>query len=162
MKFEENNISLVLSMLVEAQEKIHDGPPKGIITTLADTILNTLIEKRQTLSAIKILWKHIETGEILIASPHQPTQEAIDSLNLFDTWKTTKTDFIYPIFTSIGRNKSDRIMQRTFTIKQLNSCKREVILKQKHGWNVEAASQINKIAHDLNIEEKLAVLHHVQ
>lgn len=162
MKLNEENIALVLSMLVEAKETIKDAPPKGVITHLGDTILNTLIEKRKTLAMIKTVWEHIENGEILIASPHKKTQDAINALNLFDTWKTAKTDFIYPIFTSIGKNKTDRIMHRTFTIKQVDACSREISLKQKHGWNIERESQVNKIAFDLNIVEKIPILLHVQ
>gem|GEM_PF-6904590 len=37
----------------------------------------------------KILWKNLENGEILIASPHADTQKALDDLDLFDTWQTS-------------------------------------------------------------------------
>jgi hypothetical protein len=110
----------------------------------------------------KILWKNLENGEILVASPHEDTQQAIDEMNLFDTWKTAKRDFIYPLFTSISKNKSDRIMTRKLSIVQTNDCKREVTLTQKHGWNVAVESQIKKMAHDLSITEKLPLLLPIQ
>lgn len=81
---------------------------------------------------MKILWKNIENREILIASPDPKIQNAINSLDIFDNWKNKEKNFIYPIFTSIGRNKTDRLMQRTFTIREIDACKREVTLTQKH------------------------------
>lgn len=161
MKLDEKNITLVLSMLVEAKEQIN-GIPKGIITVLWDTILDTLIEKNKTAEVTKILWKNLKNGEILVASPHEDTQQAIDEMNLFDTWKTTKRDFVYPLFTSISKNKSDRIITRKINIVQVNDCKREVTLTQKHGWNVAVESQIKKIAHDLSITQKLPLLLPIQ
>lgn len=161
MKLDEKNIALVLSMLVEAKEKIQ-GIPKGVITLLGDTILNTLIEKNKTVEVAKILWQNLENGEILIASPHADTQKALDDMNLFDTWKTSTEDFVYPIFTSISKNKSDRIMTRNIIIQQINDCKREVTLSQKHGWNIAVESQIKKMAHDLDILEKLPLLLPIQ
>jgi hypothetical protein len=149
-------------MIVEAKRHVNNSQSKGIITVLGDTILNTLIEKKEILSVLKILWNHIRNGEILIASPREDIQKTIDNLHLFDTWKIAKTDFIYPIFTSIGRNKSDRIMRRSLTVKHVNECRREVILTQKHGWNKEVEAQINKMAYDLNIPDKLPILLPVQ
>ncbi len=161
MKLNEENIALVLSMLVEAKEKIN-GIPKGVITLLGDTILDTLIARNKTVGVAKILWKNLENGEILIASPHKDIQKALDDMNLFDTWKTSSEDFIYPIFTSISKNKSDRLMSRDILIRQVNDCKREVTLSQKHGWNIEAESRVKKIAYDLNITERLPLLLPIQ
>jgi Protein of unknown function (DUF4012) len=135
MKLNQDNISLVLSMLVEAKEKI-TPIPKGVITVLGDTLLDKLIEKNKTLEVAKILWENLEQGEILMASPHPEIQRALDDMQLFDVWKNSEKDFIYPIFTSISKNKSDRIMTRNITIDSRNACSRDVTMTQKHGWNV--------------------------
>lgn len=161
MRLNKENVALVLSMLVEAKEKIHTLP-KGVITLLGNTVLDTLIEKNKTVEVAAILWKNLEKGEILIASPHESIQKAIDDVQLFDTWQDTETDFLYPLFTSIGKNKSDRIMTREITINQRDSCKREVTLRQKHGWDIPAESQIKKMAYDLGIDDKLPLLLPIQ
>ena len=109
-----------------------------------------------------LLWRQIEDGEILLASPDEETQNALDELQLFDTWTTYSEDFIYPIFTSISNNKTDRIMKRVFTIREVNDCTREVTLIQKHGWNVEIEASIKKMAHDLDISDRLPILLPVQ
>jgi len=98
----------------------------------------------------------------LLASPHDDIQYALDDLQLFDTWKTRETDFIYPLFTSISKNKSDRIMTRDIIIQEIDTCTRKIILKQKHGWNVSVESQIKKMAHDLNIVDRLPLLLPIQ
>ncbi|MEI6710962.1 MAG: hypothetical protein WCK88_01610 [bacterium] len=97
-----------------------------------------------------------------MASPREDIQQAINSMNLFDTWKNATGDFIYPIFTSISKNKSDRIMTRNIDIHEVSNCVREVTLIQKHGWDVAVESQIKKMAHDLDITEKLPLLLPIQ
>lgn len=161
MKLNAQNVALVLSMLVEAKEKIHTLP-KGVITLLGDTILDTLIEKNKTVEVTSVLWKNLEKGEILMASPHESIQKAIDDLQLFDTWQDKETDFLYPIFTSISKNKSDRIMTREITINQRDACKRDITLNQRHGWNVATESQIKKMAYDLDINDRLPLLLPIQ
>ncbi len=161
MKLSQENIGLVLSMLVEAKEKIH-GIPKSVISVLGDTLLDVLIERHKTLALSKVLWKNLEQGEILLASPHTEIQAALDDLGLFDTWKNAETDFIYPLFTSISKNKSDRIMQRTLTIDTKDTCTRTVTLEQKHGWDIPAESRVKKIAYDLDIADRLPLLLPIQ
>ena len=53
-------------------------------------------------------------------------------------------------------------MKRAFVVQEINNCTREVTLTQKHGWNVETETSVKKMAHDLNITEKLPILLPVQ
>jgi len=53
-------------------------------------------------------------------------------------------------------------MKRTFVVKEINNCTREVTLIQKHGWDVETEASVKKMAHDLGITEKLPVLLPIQ
>jgi len=46
------------------------------------------VKQKKTKEMASLLWKQIENGEILLASPDKETQNALDELNLFDTWKT--------------------------------------------------------------------------
>lgn len=161
LKLDKDTISLVLSMVIEAKEKIH-WIPKGIIQVLWNTLLDIVVKKKITMDLLSVLWKNMENGEISVASPNENTQKAIDDLHLFDLWKESKTDFIYPIFTSVGRNKSDRIMQRQIIIERKNDCTREVVLEQKHTWNIWMEAQIKKMAHDLDIDDRIPLLLPVQ
>ena len=161
LKLDQKNVSLILSMLVESKEKI-STTPKGIIHMIWWTMIDAILRQKKTKEIISLLWKQIEEGEILFASPNKETQNALDELNLFDTWTTYSEDFIYPLFTSISNNKTDRIIKRVFTIREVNDCTREVTLIQKHGWNVEIEASIKKMAHDLDISDRLPVLLPVQ
>jgi len=87
IQLDQKNIPLMLSMLVEAKEKI-SATPKGIIHTLGGALIDTIIRQKKTTEVAKILWENIENGEILLASANPETQHALDELNLFDTWKT--------------------------------------------------------------------------
>jgi len=53
-------------------------------------------------------------------------------------------------------------MKRALVVKELNDCKREVTLTQKHGWSIETEAQIKNMAHDLGIADRLPVLLPIQ
>ena len=53
-------------------------------------------------------------------------------------------------------------MKRTFVVREINECVREVTLTQKHGWNIETESSLKKMAHDLDLSDRLSTLLPVQ
>lgn len=89
-------------------------------------------------------------------------QAALDDVGIFDRWKTATDDFIYPLFTSISRNKSDRLMERTFTINHTSSCDRIVTLTQKHWYDLTEKTRVTRLAHELGLDEKVSLLLPIQ
>lgn len=96
-----------------------------------------------------IFLSHILSGEIAIGSKHTDIQAAIDDLGIFDTWQTQTRDWVYPIFTSISKNKSDRFMERTFDIEHTNRCDRVLRLTQKHWFDLVEEARVKKYAAEL-------------
>jgi len=84
------------------------------------------------------------------SSDEKKMQIAKDFSFLYDT--TPKTlDFVYPVFTSISGNKSDRYMQRTFTkdYEILGNCDIQTTfqLDQKHVFPLETQTRIASLAY---------------
>ena len=69
---------------------------------------------------------------------------------------------MYPIFTSISRNKSDRLMERTFEIEQVKTCERILTLSQKHWYDLTERSRIEDLAIKLGMQDKIPLLLPVQ
>ncbi len=101
-------------------------------------------------------------GEFIAGSSRPDVQAALDSLGIFDRWYGEREDWIYPLFTSISRNKSDRLMERTFEINRTDVCDRTLTLRQKHWFDLIEAARVKNLAHELGLEDKLQVLLPIQ
>lgn len=155
------NVALVLSMLVEGKKTI-EGTPKGTVKLLADALLEKLIQKNREQEAALLFVSHIYRGEFIAGSPRADVQSAIDSLGIFDRWQNRPGDWVYPLFTSISRNKSDRLMERTFEINHTSRCERSLTLRQKHWFDLVEAARIRSLAHELGLDEKIKMLLPIQ
>ncbi len=112
--------------------------------------------------ALSILIAHVFHGEVVAGSPRPEIQKALDEVGIFDRWKQAKDDFIYPLFTSISKNKSDRLMERTFTIDHTSTCDRTVTLTQKHWFDLTERTRVTRLAHELGLDEKIHTLLPIQ
>jgi hypothetical protein len=101
-------------------------------------------------------------GEVVAGSPRSDIQRALDDVGIFDRWRGKKGDWVYPLFTSISRNKSDRLMERTFEIDQVNTCERTLTLSQKHWYDLTERNRIEDLARKLGMEDKIPLLLPVQ
>ncbi len=106
--------------------------------------------------------KNILGGEIVVGSPREDVQAALNDVGIFDTWQFASGDWLYPLFTSISKNKSDRFMERTFEIYQTSRCDRRVVLTQKHWFDMIEEAKVQKYAQQLGIVENLGTLFFVQ
>ena len=105
---------------------------------------------------------HVYHGEFVAGSRRADFQQALDGLGIFDRWQWEKGDWVYPIFTSISRNKSDRLMERTFEINHTDRCERMLTLRQKHWFDLIEASRIRSLAQELGLSDKIKTLLPVQ
>ena len=129
---------------------------------LADTLLQELQKQGKAQQAAALFLSHIYHGEFIAGSPRTDVQNALDSLGIFDRWQKKKGDWVYPLFTSISRNKSDRLMERTFEINHTSQCERTLTLRQKHWFDLVEAARIRELAHKLGLEDKLKMLLPIQ
>lgn len=161
MPIDHKNVTLILSMLVEGKKTL-EGTPKGTVKVLADSLLHELQAQNKEKQAALIFASHIYHGEFVAGSRRFDVQKALDSLGLFDRWQDKEGDWVYPLFTSISRNKSDRLMERTFEINHVNQCERTLTLRQKHWFDLVEASRIRSLAHELGLDDKIQTLLPVQ
>lgn len=155
------NAMLVLSMLVEGKKTLTDTP-KWTVKTLGDSIFHTLQSEHKMNQALYIFASHIFRGEIIAGSPRADVQKALDDVGIFERWRGKKWDWVYPLFTSISRNKSDRLMERTFEINQVNTCERLLTLSQKHWYDLAEQNRIQDLARSLWMADKIGLLLPVQ
>ncbi len=124
--------------------------------------MQSLQKQGKMTEALAILAEHIFHGEVVAGSPRPEVQKALDEVGIFDRWKQANDDFIYPLFTSISKNKSDRLMERTFTIDHTSPCDRTVTLTQKHWFDLTERTRVTRLAHDLGLDDKIPTLLPVQ
>lgn len=105
-----------MSLLVEAQI--------GRKTSAKDILFEFMTEFEKKLLALKdyrgyfdIIQREVKSGEILFASQDESVSGlAEEILGNTEGWKKDTGNFIYPIFTSLSANKSDRYMKRDFRV----------------------------------------------
>lgn len=120
---DQTNFSRIVSTLVEARvfpyKKLDTGnayqSPKEFLFRFMEVFAKQLTEKRDIFGYVKIFVDHFQRHEILIASKNTDTQAFLEQLGTRESWQSDQGNFIYPIFTSLSANKSDRYMKRTLT-----------------------------------------------
>ena len=161
MNIDHRNVTLILSMLVEGKKTL-EWTPKSTVKILADTLLRELQKQGKEQQAALIFASHVYHGEFIAGSSRPDVQAALDSLGIFDRWYGRRGDWVYPLFTSISRNKSDRLMERTFEINHTDTCERTLTLRQKHWFDLIEASRIRTLAQELWLSDKLQTLLPIQ
>ena len=125
LTIDDTNFSRVVSTLVEARvfpyKKLDTGhtyqSPKEFLFRFMEAFGRELAEKRDIFGYLNIFLDHFQRHEILIASKDSETQTFLEKLGTREAWQEDQGNFLYPIFTSLSANKSDRYMERTLTVK---------------------------------------------
>lgn len=152
----DRNFSLIMSTLVENKfQKVIS--PKDILFKFSEKLEKKLIEKKDYLNYFQIFLNNLEDWEINIASRDKDIQEYIDKLWFLEKWRTDNWNWIYPVFTSISWNKSDRYVKRDFRVISTKSswCEvnNEFLLKSTHTYNTETRDEIRKVFDELKITD---------
>lgn len=140
-----DNATTILSLLVEAKID-RDGSHKNIIAEVGNAI-----SEKDFSQALPVILEDILGGQVMLGSPQADIQKAIDELGIIDEWKSDTGDFVYPLFTSVSRNKSDRYMDRNISVEHTDVCTRVLDVQQTHTWNVEKEIQVKQLAWQLGI-----------
>lgn len=163
LDLDHHNAMLVISMLVEGKKSIKEKDiPKGSVKMLGGVLFHELQKQGKMSEALWVVALDAWKGEIVMGSPRPEVQKALDDMSIFDRWRGKKWDWIYPIFTSVSRNKSDRLMERTFEIEHVNPCERIMTLSQKHWFDMTERKKIQDLAKQLDLVHKIPALLPVQ
>lgn len=111
MPFTAENFSPLMSTLVEAKFA-KEKTPKDILFTFADALEKKVINEGKIWPVLAILEDALSSGEITIRSRDDITDAFLRSLNTFDRFVWDKDNWVYPLFTNVGGNKSDRFVYR--------------------------------------------------
>ena len=118
-KIDDKNFSLILSTLVEAKVfKIWTlWSPKQVLFDFAWELYAKLIKEKKYYDYANILLKHIQNRDIVFYS-FNPIENSL-LWKLWLNWEINlneKLDFNYPVYTSIGWNKTDRYKEYRYDI----------------------------------------------
>ena len=154
------DFSFLMSVLVEAKfGKIEH--PKEILFSFIDNFIQKLLEKQDFAWYAEILERNFMSWEILIASRNEQVQSFIESFHFYEQWKGNGWNWIYPVFTSISGNKSDRYVNRTFSLSTTPSvaCTVEntIRINSTHTFDIREEKRVRGILKDLDITDKKQV-----
>lgn len=107
------NFSLIMSVLVEAKIWKKESP-KDILFEFSKKFEEKVKKTNDYVWYAKIILDNVKKWEILVASRDPEIQKFINELNLFEKWKKEDWNWVYPVFTSLSGNKSDRNISRYF------------------------------------------------
>jgi Protein of unknown function (DUF4012) len=131
--FDSENFSLLMSVLVEAQYK-KELHPKGILFDFIEAFWKQAIQSGKYDELFWVLERAWWSGEILVASRDPEIDSFISNYRKKLPWEESATNWIYPVTTSVSGNKSDRYIEREYTLssKQVNGCLYENVFQITH------------------------------
>lgn len=111
--FDATNFSLLMSTLVE-NKYAREHSPKDILFHFAEALLQKVHEKRAYMAVFQTFEKYWENGEIEIASRDTRMEAFLSQYKRKLPWETEIKNWVYPVFTSVSGNKSDRYITRKY------------------------------------------------
>lgn len=146
------NFSEIMSLLVEAKVSKEGtlGTPKQILFDFTEVFTKKLIDEGDYFDYFKIILHELESRDVVMWSFNEKENALLSQLWVNGKINYSESlDFVYPVFTSLSGNKSDRYMRRAYhsEVKSIeNSCDFDIrfTLKSTHDmWkkkrdNIEA------------------------
>lgn len=136
-----------MSLLVEnkfAKEKT----PKDILFEFIEAFGQKIANSGKIPEVVQVIESHWNRGEILMASRTDSTHNFLTSIQELLPWNSGSKNWIYPIFTSVSGNKSDRYIERSLEtkIKNLGQCRYEtsISLTLDHKYSKDDAIKLEE------------------
>lgn len=134
--FTDKNFSVLMSMLVE-NKFAKDKTPKDILFRFVEGFGKKILESKKYEDVANVIENNWKRGEIVLASRNDSTQKFLESLQKPLPWNTNEKNWIYPVFTSLSGNKSDRYISRSLEVRtlKLTQCQYETTATLTHEHN---------------------------
>lgn len=105
----------------------------------------------------KIIENNWKNGEILVASRNENVQKFLQKIQKPLPWNSDVKNWMYPVFTSVSGNKSDRYIDRTLEvkIKHIDQCVYETtaILTQNHNYSPLDAENLKNLMDTFGLKD---------
>lgn len=153
-----------MSVLVE-HEFARDKTPKDILFVFMNAFGKVILSSDRLADIADTIKGYLHRGEILFASRNDTIHEFLSQIMPPLPWKCETTsssmcprNWIYPVFTSVSGNKSDRYISRTFDVqsKRLDQCMYEntVTLTLEHQYQEKDKSDLEILMTTFGITDK--------
>ena len=158
VSFDSNNFSLLMSTLVESQYA-RVNTPKDILFQFGSALLSRIQSQNLALDVLDILEQYRKDGEILFASRDTEVDAFLAPYRKSLPWESsTSPNWIYPVWTSVSGNKSDRYIDRNYqsVVKKIEDCKYEntITLATKHTFTESDTLELQSYFKQFNITDK--------
>lgn len=158
VSFDSHNFSLLMSTLVE-NKYAQVNTPKDILFQFGSALLSRIESQNLALDVLDILEKYRRDGEILFASRDAEVDAFLAPYRKSLPWESSASpNWIYPVWTSISGNKSDRYISRTYQaiVKKIDGCKYEntITLGAKHTFSQSDTAELQSYFKTFNITDK--------
>jgi hypothetical protein len=103
-----------------------DKTPKDILFQFGSALLTQIVAKHAYLDVLDVIERYQKNGEFLIASRDPNMDEFLSQYRKELPWEYSPSpNWIYPVWTSVSGNKSDRYISRTYdaTVKKIKDCR---------------------------------------
>ena len=115
MAFDASNFSLLMSTLVEGKYG-RLNTPKDVLFQFISAFGSQIRDKGDLIQIIDIIDTARKDGEILFASRDSAVEAFFSQYKKKLPWESPSSpNWIYPVWTSVSGNKSDRYMSRTYS-----------------------------------------------
>lgn len=155
------NFSEIMSLLVEAKVSKEGtlGTPKQILFDFIEIFLTKISQEKRYFDYLKVLIHEAKSRDMMMWSFRE--QENIFLQNIWltgDVEYENSLDFIYPVYTSLSGNKSDRYMRHSYTHRVeyvSGSCdfRVESTIKSSHNMTQNAKERIQNMLEEYNIQQ---------
>lgn len=155
--FTSRNFSLLMSTLVENKYALVNTP-KDILFQFGNALIADIRNKNASLDVVDILERYQQNGEILFASRDADIDAFLSPYKKKLPWQLSAPNWIYPLWTSVSGNKSDRYMSRTYQaiMKRIDGCKYEntITLSTRHTFTKSDTAELQSYFKTFNITDK--------
>lgn len=159
------NFSELMSILVEAKisKKATLDTPKQTLFHFAEVFIETMKREKKYIEYLNIVYKHMKNRDLFIHS-FTPQENSL----FWKLWVSGRveysqnTDFVYPIFTSIGWNKTDRYIDIEYnktSVENKNcSIDTNIHISRFHRFSPQDETRITGVLYKYNIPNKKKLL----
>ena len=128
------NFSEIMSLVVEAKtfKKWTLWSPKQVLFDFMEVFTEKLLSDGRYFDYLQTLIHDVESRDIMMWSFNEAENSFLEAFGMNGKINYDKTlDYVYPVYTSLSGNKSDRYMKRwyTHTVKSWKNCSYDISLQ---------------------------------